>query len=178
VTQVIVLNGGSSSGKSSIARCLQAALPDPWLAFSVDDLVDAMPAAMRSSDTGIEFAVDGSVSVGESFAALETAWRAGLAAMARAGARVIVDDVFLSGAGSQRRWQKPLEGLSVLWVGVRCAVEVAQRRELARGDRPAGMAASQAKIVHKDVIYDLEVDSTYTSAVDCARVIAGSVGVS
>src|SRR4029079_8988236 len=33
VTQVIVLNGGSSSGKSGIARCLQAILPDPWLAF-------------------------------------------------------------------------------------------------------------------------------------------------
>jgi chloramphenicol 3-O-phosphotransferase len=27
-TQVIVLNGGSSSGKSGIARCLQAILPD------------------------------------------------------------------------------------------------------------------------------------------------------
>jgi chloramphenicol 3-O phosphotransferase len=36
-TQVIVLNGGSSSGKSGIARCLQAVLPDPWLAFGVDE---------------------------------------------------------------------------------------------------------------------------------------------
>nr|WP_297548335.1 hypothetical protein [Amycolatopsis sp.] len=26
---MIVLNGGSSSGKSGIARCLQAVLPDP-----------------------------------------------------------------------------------------------------------------------------------------------------
>lgn len=31
-TQVIVLNGGSNSGKSGIARCLQAILPDLWLA--------------------------------------------------------------------------------------------------------------------------------------------------
>ena len=29
--QVIVLNGGSSSGKSAIARCLQAILPQPWI---------------------------------------------------------------------------------------------------------------------------------------------------
>ncbi len=42
-TQVIVLNGGSSSGKSGIARCLQAVLPDPWLALGVDMLVQAMP---------------------------------------------------------------------------------------------------------------------------------------
>ena len=34
---VIVLNGGSSSGKSSIARQLQARLaPEPWLTFGVD----------------------------------------------------------------------------------------------------------------------------------------------
>ena len=38
-TQVIVLNGGSSSGKSGIARCLQAILPDPWLAFGTGNLV-------------------------------------------------------------------------------------------------------------------------------------------
>ncbi|HXL16315.1 MAG TPA: hypothetical protein VN961_02215 [Streptosporangiaceae bacterium] len=32
-TQVIVLNGGSSSGRSGIAPCLQAVLPDPWPAY-------------------------------------------------------------------------------------------------------------------------------------------------
>jgi chloramphenicol 3-O phosphotransferase len=42
-TQVIVLNGGSSSGKTGIARCLQAILPQPWLRLGVDDLVDALP---------------------------------------------------------------------------------------------------------------------------------------
>ena len=40
-----MLNGGSSSGKSGIARCLQAVLPDPWLVFGVDTLIQAMPAA-------------------------------------------------------------------------------------------------------------------------------------
>ena len=40
--QVIVLNGGSSSGKSTLARSLQAVLPEPWLTFGVDDFVDAL----------------------------------------------------------------------------------------------------------------------------------------
>jgi chloramphenicol 3-O phosphotransferase len=35
--------------------------------------------------------------------------------MARAGARVIVDDAFLGGAVSQR-WQQALAGLDVLWI--------------------------------------------------------------
>ena len=55
---MIVLNGGSSSGKSEILRCLQAVLPDPWLAAPIDSLVDAMPESLRTSD-GIEFADDG-----------------------------------------------------------------------------------------------------------------------
>jgi chloramphenicol 3-O phosphotransferase len=172
VTQVIVLNGGSSSGKSGIARCLQAILPDPWLVFGVDNLIEAMPMALRASDAGIEFAPDGGVLVGPEFRILQDAWIAGIAAMTRAGARVIVDDVFLGGAASQQRWQQALAGLQVLWVGVRCESTVAAGREVARGDRVPGMAESQADIVHQGVVYDLEVDTTRTESMECARVVA------
>ncbi|MFJ6507630.1 chloramphenicol phosphotransferase CPT [Streptomyces sp. NPDC091879] len=171
-TAVIVLNGGSSSGKSGIARCLQAVLPDPWLALGTDTLVDAMPAAMRASDTGIEFAPDGEVIVGPEFRTLEAAWIEGIAAMARAGARIIVDEVFLGGPASQRRWHDALHDLPVLWVGVHCDATVAAGRELARGDRPIGMAASQADTVHRGVTYDVEVDTTHTESIECARMIA------
>lgn len=169
---MIVLNGGSSSGKSGIVRCLQAVLPDPWLAVGVDTLIQAMPASMQSTDAGIEFAANGEVSVGPQFRTLEAVWMEGVAAMVRAGARVIVDDVFLGGAASQRRWQEALAGLDVLWVGVRCASAVAAGREVARGDRVQGMAASQAEVVHRDVVYDLEVDTTQTESLACARTIA------
>lgn len=171
-TQVIVLNGGSSSGKSGIVRCLQAVLPDPWLAASIDSLVEAMPPAMRD---GIEFASDGGVSIGSAFRTLEAAWMAGVAATVHAGARTIVDDVFLAGAASQQRWRKALAGLDVLWVGVRCEAAVAAGREIARGDRPKGMAESQAEIVHEGVVYGLEVDTTHTESLAIARTIAAHV---
>ena len=174
-TQVIVLNGGSSSGKSGIARCLQAVLPEPWLVFGVDGLIQAMPASVQASAAGIEFAPDGAVVVGPEFRTLEAAWMEGVAATARAGARIIVDDAFLGGAASQQRWQKALGTLQVLWVGVRCASAVAVGREIARGDRVTGMAASQAEVVHQGVAYDLQVDTTHTEALDCARAIAASV---
>ncbi|MGW9042702.1 chloramphenicol phosphotransferase CPT [Streptomyces lydicus] len=172
---MIILNGGSSSGKSGIVRCLQAVLPDPWLAFGCDAFVDALPARMQAADEGIVFAADGGVSVGADFRALEAAWRDGLVAMVRAGARIIIDDVFLGGAASQQRWQKALGGLPVLWVGVRCASAVATGREVARGDRTPGMAASQADVVHQGVRYDLEVDTTHTESLACARSIAARV---
>ncbi|MGW5930208.1 chloramphenicol phosphotransferase CPT [Streptomyces anulatus] len=170
--QVIVVNGGSSSGKSGIVRCLQAELPDPWLAAAIDTFVDSLPASLRTTEAGITFAPDGGVAVGEEFRRLEAAWRAGVAAMARAGARVIVDDVFLGGPASQEPWRKALTGLDVLWVGVRCEGTAAEAREIARGDRPRGMAATQAEAVHRGVTYDLEVDTTHTESLTCARTIA------
>lgn len=173
--RLIVLNGGSSSGKTGIVRCLQAVLPDPWLGFGIDAFVDALPARMRASETGIVFEDGGGINVGADFMALQTAWMEGLVSTARAGARIIVDDVFLGGAGSQRRWRDALGDLPVLWVGVRCDPEVAAARELARGDRVPGMAARQARMVHEGVTYDVEVDTTHTESLECARVIAARV---
>jgi chloramphenicol 3-O phosphotransferase len=174
-TQVIVLNGGSSAGKSGIARCLQTVLPDPWLALGTDTLVQAMPGSSRTSAAGIEFASDGAVIVGPEFRLLEAAWISGIAAMAGAGARIIVDEVFLGGAASQQRWKTALGPLPVLWVGVRCESAVAAGREIARGDRIIGMAAAQADAVHQGVVYDLQVDTTHTEAWECAQAIAARV---
>jgi Chloramphenicol phosphotransferase-like protein len=90
---------------------------------------------MRTSAAGIEFTPDGEVIVGPEFRAVEAAWIAGVAAMARAGARIIVDEVFVGGAASQQRWKDALGSLPVPWVGVRCEGPVAAAREIARGDR-------------------------------------------
>jgi chloramphenicol 3-O phosphotransferase len=173
--QVIVLNGASSSGKSGIARCLQAILPEPWLALGVDTFIQTMPFALQTSAAGIEVAEDGQVVVGPEFRTLEAAWMEGIAAMARAGARIIFDDVFLGGAQSQRRVQEAFGPLPVLWVGVHCEIAVAEGREIARGDRAPGMAASQAAVVHSGIVYDLEVDTTHSEAMECARAIAARV---
>ncbi|GAA4254440.1 hypothetical protein GCM10022255_059150 [Dactylosporangium darangshiense] len=174
-TDVIVLNGGSSSGKSGIVRCLKAILPQPWINMGVDDLIERLPPALLDSGAGISFGQGGEVVLGDDWRAIETAWTKGVAAMARAGARIIIDDNFLDGRVSQERLRGHLEGLQVLWVGVRCSPEAAEAREFARGNRAPGMAALQAETVHKGVVYDLEVDTTNTESLDCARAIAQHV---
>jgi chloramphenicol 3-O phosphotransferase len=129
---VIVLNGASSSGKSSIALELQGLLPRPFLAFGVDTLVAALPPASPTHDPGIVFGSDGVVAVGDCFRQLEHAWYQGLAAIARDDVGVIIDEVFLGGRESQDRLCSPLGDLRVMWVGVRCDLEVAIAREVAR----------------------------------------------
>jgi chloramphenicol 3-O phosphotransferase len=174
-TQVIVLNGSSSSGKTTIARCLKAILSTPWMSLSIDDLLQALPPSLMDTDAGAAFGEHGEVTIGEGFREIASAWMAGIGAMARAGARVIYDDVFLSGAESQARLRAHLEGLSVLWVGVQCNAEVAAGREFARGDRVVGGAASQVTRVHEGVSYDLEVDTTSTESLECAHLVARHV---
>lgn len=86
-----------------------------------------------------------------------------------------MDDVFLSGAASQERTRASLAGLDILWVGVHCDPEIAAAREIARGNRVTGMAASQAKLVHEGVTYDVEVNTGTAESLDCARAIAAHV---
>lgn len=174
---VIVLNGGSSSGKSSLATALQQRLEGTWLTLGIDDLIRALshgPSDTTAAGT-LEFKPDGSISVGADFRHAETSWYEGLAAIARSGTGVIVDQVFLDGGDSQARLQAALQGLAVIWVGVRCHPETAEARELGRADRRKGLARDQADRVHEGVSYDITVDTTGTSPAECATKIVATL---
>ena len=175
MTQVIVLNGGSSSGKSSIARALQEILPGLWLTFGVDILIEALPGRGADPRSGLVLEPDGTVTVKPEFRAVEDIWYQGLAAMASRGAFLILDEVFLAGGAGQQRLRAVLDGLDVLWAGVHCDPLVAAGREAARPERVQGMASTQAVAVHAGVVYNVEVDTTSRSAVACARQIASAV---
>ncbi len=173
IPAVVVLNGGSSAGKSSLARCLQNLLGPTWLSLGVDDLIRALPGGDLpvGQQPAIDFGADGGVETGPDYRRAEHAWYQGLAAMARCGTGLIIDEVFLGGAASQRRLAEALSGLDVLWVGVRCDPDVAEARERGREDRIVGMARAQASAAHEGVHYDLVLDTTHTGASDCAAVI-------
>ena len=134
----------------------------------------SLPPASSTHEPGIVFGSDGVVAVGDRFRQLQHAWYQGLAAIARDDVGVIIDEVFLGGRESQDRLRSALGGLRVVWVGVRCDLEVAVAREVARPER-TGMASSQAMIVHEGVQYDLQVDTTTNTALECATTIADYV---
>ncbi|MFE7168704.1 chloramphenicol phosphotransferase CPT family protein [Streptomyces sp. NPDC057616] len=156
---IIFLNGTSSSGKSSIAKELLHTLDEPYFHMPVDAFhamrtrreisQEELPAVLRRTWMGYHRAVAG---------------------MAAAGNNVVVDHVL------SEEWRLPdcleLFGAAhVVLVGVHCSPEELERREQARGDRPAGLAAMQFQRVHAHGVYDLECDTTTASALDCARQI-------
>ena len=171
--EVIVLNGGSSSGKSSIATCLQQQLEGMWLTLGVDDLIRALSHGPTDTTAGgsLHFSSDGSISVSQAFHRAQADWYQGVGAIARAGTGVILDEVFLDGGRSRAPLEAALDGLSVVWVGVHCDPEVAENREIQRADRIRGQARDQALRVHRGVRYDLAVDTTDALPSQCAGTI-------
>lgn len=167
-----MLNGGSSSGKSSLARALQELLPGTWLTFGVDTFIEALPGRGDSPRSGISYDASGAVVLSEEFARLEDAWYSGVRAMSRSGAHIILDEVLLAGGAGQRRLESAFGAQTLTWVGVHCDPEVAASREAARGDRVPGMARRQATRVHLGVSYDVEVDTSSRSPEECARTVS------
>ena len=163
---VIVLNGASSAGKTSIAKALQAQLGTPFQHVQLDAFRAMEPVGYWDAR---EQWAPGVLDV--RLAALCRAMHATVAEFSRHGQGVIFDTVL----DKCDVWHYLLEDLAhcpVYLVGVVCSVEVLSRRELTRGDRKPGLAARQAPFVHADKEYDFQVDTTDCSADQCADEIA------
>ena len=181
---VIVLNGTSSAGKSTLASSLQAQLADVgecWIVMGLDDFLGRLPWAWvtygdhvgEHADQGIEFAmVDGEVEcrIGPVGERLLVGYRGAVAAVARAGINVIVDEVLL-GEGDWKAWQEQLGGLDVLWVAVIPDLDVVEQRERDRSDRMVGLARSQHDVVHRHAVYDVRVDTAVMDPAAAAAAI-------
>ena len=172
-SRVVILNGAPSSGKTTIAtafRDQRAAAGDFWLLIGIDDFLAKIPYEWKSAgpDRG-PFAADGirfeitrdgpAVRVGNVGRQMLRAYQAAVAAAARVGLNVIVDEVIIDRT-SWEGWNAVLAGLDVVWVGIRCAPEVAEERNRARGDRFAGLARALTATVHRDARYQFEIDTT------------------
>ena len=183
--RIIVLNGVSSSGKTTLAATLQAEftrLGECWIITGLDDFFSKLPPEWvrvgeqhvgEFADAGIAFdVVDGEVvrRVGPLGTQLLVAYRNAVGAAARAGLNVIVDEVLLS-EQDWRGWVAALDGLDVLWVRVGIDVETVEARERARGDRLIGLARSQLGVVHEFPKYGVEVDTAVMDARAAAEAV-------
>jgi chloramphenicol 3-O phosphotransferase len=89
------------------------------------------------------------------------------AGLASAGNDLIIDDVLFDPTALQEA-VRALEPFDVPFVGVRCPLDVAERREQECGDRTLELARAHHALVHAHGAYDLEVDTSILSPLDCA----------
>ncbi|MFD0339737.1 chloramphenicol phosphotransferase CPT family protein [Streptomyces sp. NPDC127117] len=154
---IIFLNGTSSSGKSSIAKELVTVLGEPCFHMPVDAF-----HAMRATP---EMPPD------QLNATLKRTWMGfhrAVAGMAAAGNIVVVDHI-LSEPWRLQDCLALFPPQDVVLVAVRCPLPELERREQARGDRPAGLAVGQFDRVHSHGVYDFECDTGSASPAECAR---------
>jgi chloramphenicol 3-O phosphotransferase len=188
--RVIVLNGATSAGKSTLAKALQrgfAARGEAWIVIALDDFFARVPPEWFQigdhcgphAEAGMVFeSVNGSIErrVGPFGRTLLSAYRSVVAAITRAGLDVIVDEVLLS-TEDWDGWRHELAGLDVTWVAVEAPLDVLLVRERERGDRVVGMAAAQFNVVHSFATYAVRVDTTELTAEKAADVIMASLAV-
>ncbi len=150
--KIILLNGASSAGKSSLAQALQRRLREPFWHWSIDHLLAAGVLPRERIASG-EFP----------WADLRPAFFEGfhrsLPALAAAGNNLIVEHI-VETQDWMRRLVELLAPFDVFFVGVRCPLAELERRERERGDRRLGSAREDDATTHAFCDYDHEVETT------------------
>lgn len=160
---LILVNGASSAGKSTLCRALRDALPVPFLHFSLDFFMFDANVLPRTPEGHLKDWPTIRPHVFEGFHRC-------LPALLDAGNNLVVDYI----AETPQMWaqfQELLRGHSVMLVGLHCPLDELERREQARGDLRAGDARRDAATVHTFMAYDLELDCTAPLAENVAKVV-------
>lgn len=161
---MIFIHGASSSGKSTLARALQARISAPFWHISIDHLRDADVLPLDRVKVG-DF--DWKAMRAPFFAG----FRRSLAAYASAGNNLILEHI-LDTPGWHGELVELLGPYDMLFVGLHTDLEELKRREAARGDRPAGSAEQDYQSIHKGLRYDLELSSHDPLEDNVARVLS------
>jgi chloramphenicol 3-O phosphotransferase len=168
---VIIINGPSAVGKSSIIKAFQARQVTPWLSIGIDNFfVGVLPSKFYLEDEPEHYAVMHGVASEDAHGKLFTlqigpegqkiirGMHRAIAAYAREGNNVIVDYIKYDSAWISDL-QESLKGIKVLWVGVTASLETIQQREKERGTSPEGHARSVYHTVHEGMRYDLMLNT-------------------
>ncbi len=178
---LIVLNGASSAGKSSIARCLQDLWPRPLLVTGIDTFIGGWPGSFLKfpGDDGTPSEQSVGLRVvpghgpppswilesGEDFNTLMRLAHRAWASINEGGIDQVVDHAIFE----EPMRRNALDVLSnAYWVGVMCDIDELVRREDRRGDRPTGFASGTSAVVHRGMRYDFVVDSTSSTSEELA----------
>jgi chloramphenicol 3-O phosphotransferase len=180
--RIVILNGIGSVGKSSIAKALQTMTIEPFLHVQMDAFLEMLPEAYHDRPEGFVYrtSLEGGrpvvdIATGPVGEQLMRGMRHAIAAMAGQGNNLIVDEVMTKSDWAE--YELLLAPFEVFMVGVFAPLDVLEARERQRGDRMIGLARRQYAYLHKDMAYDLEIDTTKAAPMECAALIKDKLGL-
>ncbi|WP_407569186.1 chloramphenicol phosphotransferase CPT family protein [Deinococcus altitudinis] len=162
--QIILLNGASSAGKSTLCRAIQAQADVPLLQFSLDFFMfghGVLPGRREES---------GAFAWASIRPKLFGGYFGCLAALAQAGNSLVVDYI-VETPEQLTRLTEVLKPYNVFFVGVHCPLPELERREQLRGDRRVGDAQRDFQTVHTFSAYDFEIDSSLPAEANARAVL-------
>ena len=167
--KIILINGTSSSGKSSIIRAFQDMHPEPFLEAGIDKFIWMLPE--RYLERPLWDDVFGlAVEAGSTGHRLVSGMHRAILSLALAGNNVIADHVLM-----EPKWLGEcvdlFYDLPAYFIGIRCPLAILEERERTRSNRTLGQARAQFDRIHGPGIYDLELDTSVSSPEDCANII-------
>lgn len=167
--KIIILNGVSSAGKTTLAKALQGCLEKQYYLLSGDTFIN-MASEKHSNYENEKFPKNW---LKEALAGMHHTIRL----YSDMGYNTIVDHVLLNVLESLRECVDLLHEHPVLFVHVTCPIEELRRREEKRGDRQIGQAESQLSILEpQDTdIYDLIVDTHNDTQDKCIHKIINAL---
>lgn len=179
---IIFLNGGSSVGKSTIARQVMRQSTRPFIYYSIDHLVnywmDEKFISFGEENKNWfhhENILDGTgqpqtrIVDGPNALALHKDMIEALEVLIKKGYDLIIDEVLWKKEIFEHYLHALCCAKSVYLFHITCDLIECEKRERARPDRFLGLARGlYYQLNQKWPLYDLEIDTTYTSASQCA----------
>lgn len=164
---IILLNGASSSGKTSILTSIQNTFTEPFLDAGIDKFIWMLPKRYLDRplwDDVLGLAVEAGTSGHTLFSGMHHA----IAALSLRGNNVAADHVLV-----EKAWwvecASLFHSLPAYLIRVYCPRDVLLEREAQRPSRTPGQAGAQFDRVHLYPECDLEIDTSRQSPDEAAR---------
>jgi chloramphenicol 3-O phosphotransferase len=185
-SKIILLNGCSSAGKSSISEKIMELSEEPWLNFSLSTFWNALSPKYKGfgekSNEGFQFIPRQDKqgfpineireikinSYGEKIlGSMPKVFKQ----LADDGHNLIIEEVILEKKYLEN-YENNLKEHQVYFVNINCELDILEKREKARGDRVIGSNHAQYfKMKDLNWKYDLKIDNSHVSALDSAQKI-------
>lgn len=156
--KIIILNGVSSSGKTTLAKTIQDRSPIPLYRLDIDDFILMSPDKFNDYENG-DFSVQ--YKFASKFFHVVKLY-------SDLGFDLIVPYMFFKNSDTLQEFSELLSDYPVLVVNIVCPVEELQRRERKRENRKIGSAEEQLKLLETNFEDSLSVDNFVSSNVECA----------